>query len=72
MPFSKIKDPVTPEELMLLQSVFDDVCAAEDVVRDSADGESLALVLVRQLQNGIKDKDSLVSVARNVLVHARS
>lgn len=72
MPFSMIKDPVTPEELTLLQAVFDEVCSSEGISRDSADAEALALILVRQLQNGIKDKGTLGSVARNLLIHARS
>lgn len=67
MPFKKVKDPISSEELGLLQSVFDNLCADQCLPRDSADAEALALILLHNLQNGNKDYEELRSIGAKVI-----
>lgn len=67
MPFRKVKDPIAPQELALLQSAFDKLCADHGLPRDDADAEALGLILLHQLQNGNKSFEELLSTGATVI-----
>ena len=48
-----------PEDLALLQKLFDEVCVARGYVPDSEQAEFLALLIVTLFQSGIVDETSL-------------
>lgn len=70
MPFSTVKTPVQPSELDLLQRVFNNVCAEHEICKTGADAEALALILVRQLQNGVKDEAELSALGAGLMHYA--
>ncbi|TCQ99381.1 hypothetical protein EDF70_10987 [Neorhizobium sp. JUb45] len=70
MPFSTIKTPVQPAELDLLQRVFDGICAEHQLSKIGPDAEALALILVRQLQNGVKNESELAALGCGLMHHA--
>jgi hypothetical protein len=63
MPTQVIRNPVNPEQLMLLQEVFDTTCAEHEIEKGSPDAEALALILVNSLQKGSDEKDKLEALA---------
>jgi hypothetical protein len=48
-----------PEELNILQRVFDQMCIERGCLPDSKDGEALAMELVALFQNGIMTENDL-------------
>ena len=58
-----IRNPVNPEQLSLLQQVFDQTCAEHHIDKSSPDAEALALILVNSLQKGSDDKEKLRALA---------
>jgi len=58
-----VRNPVNPEQLSLLQQVFDQACAEHRIDKDSPDAEALALILVNSLQKGSNDKEKLAALA---------
>lgn len=70
MPFSRIMTPVQPAELKILQRVFDNICAEHHLPKLGPDAEALALILVRQLQNGVKDERELAALGSGLMHHA--
>lgn len=58
-----IRKPVNPEQLNLLQQVFDQACAEHRIDKASPDAEALALILVNSLQKGSDDKEKLAALA---------
>jgi len=69
MPFSRVKDPLEPSHLALLQSVFDAICTQYTLSKIDGDAEALALILVSQLQNGVKSEAALTEIAHKLLAH---
>lgn len=67
MPAHMIRQPVNPEQLSLLQQVFDATCDEHHIDKASADAEALALILVNSLQKGANDKGELVALADNLV-----
>jgi len=67
MPTQLIRNPVNPEQLMLLQEVFDTTCADHEIDKASPDAEALALILVNSLQKGSNDKDQLEALAEALI-----
>ncbi|TNM66542.1 hypothetical protein [Aliirhizobium smilacinae] len=63
MPTQLIRNPVNPEQLMLLQQVFDETCTEHGIDKASPDGEALAFILVNSLQKGSADKEQLEALA---------
>lgn len=63
MPIQLIRNPVNPEQLTLVQQVFDETCAEHGIDKASADGEALALILVNSLQKGSAEKEQLEALA---------
>ncbi|MBB4349100.1 MULTISPECIES: hypothetical protein [Rhizobiaceae] len=63
MPTQLIRNPVNPEQLTLVQQVFDETCAEHGIDKASADGEALALILVNSLQKGSAEKEQLEALA---------
>jgi len=63
MPTQMVRNPVNPEQLSLLQQVFDQACAEHRIDKDSPDAEALALILVNSLQKGSNDKEKLAALA---------
>jgi hypothetical protein len=61
-----VRNPVHPQQLSLLQEVFDETCAEHQIDKDSPDAEALALILVNSLQKGSDDKDQLATLAENL------
>lgn len=70
MPMQLIRNPVNPEQLSLLQEVFDHTCAEHAIDKESPDAEALALILVNSLQKGSDEKDKLEALAE-ALVRSR-
>ncbi|WP_158693448.1 hypothetical protein [Neorhizobium alkalisoli] len=66
MPRQMVRNPVHPQQLSLLQEVFDETCAEHQIDKDSPDAEALALILVNSLQKGSDDKDQLATLAENL------
>ncbi|MFN7093710.1 MAG: hypothetical protein ACK4P4_24560 [Allorhizobium sp.] len=58
-----VRRPVHPDQLTLLQQVFDTACAQHEISKESPDGEALALILVNSLQKGMSEKEALASLA---------
>lgn len=67
MPMQMVRNPVNPEQLNLLQRVFDDACAEHRIDKGSPDAEALALILVNSLQKGSDDRDKLVALAETLV-----
>ncbi|MFB9951551.1 hypothetical protein ACFFP0_22105 [Rhizobium puerariae] len=61
-----VRSPVNPEQLNLLQEVFDQACAEHHIDKASPDAEALALILVNSLQKGSGDKDRLAALAETL------
>lgn len=59
-----IRNPVSPDQLALLQQVFDETCQQHSIDKASADGEALALILVHSLQKGLGERDRLETLAQ--------
>jgi hypothetical protein len=59
-----IRNPVSPDQLTLLQQVFDETCAQHQIDKASADGEALAIILVHTLQKGLGDREKLEALAQ--------
>ncbi|MGF9693858.1 MULTISPECIES: hypothetical protein [unclassified Rhizobium] len=70
VPTQVVRRPVNPDQLSLLQQVFDAACAEHQINKASADGEALALILVNSLQKGMSEKEALASLAE-ALAHSR-
>lgn len=52
-------DAIRPEDLAMLQRVFDRACAASNVSKRTPQAEGLAATLFRLYQEGIRDEDKL-------------
>jgi hypothetical protein len=63
MPTQLVRNPVNPEQLTLLQQVFDRACQEHQIDKASPDAEALALILVNSLQKGKDDEEKLAAVA---------
>lgn len=63
MPTQMVRTPVNPDQLNLLQKVFDDACVEYEIDKASPDAEALALILVNSLQKGASDEDQLAALA---------
>lgn len=70
MPAQLVRQPVNPEQLTILQEVFDSACQEHAIDKTSADAEALALILVNSLQKGAQDRNKLESLAE-ALVQSR-
>ena len=46
MPALTVREPVLPEDLSLIQHVFDDACDSHRILKSSEDAAALALILV--------------------------
>jgi len=67
MPTQLVRNPVNPEQLTLLQQVFDQTCADNHIEKTSPDAEALALILVNSLQKGSDDKEKLAALAQTLV-----
>ncbi|MBW6423601.1 hypothetical protein KX729_19260 [Rhizobium sp. XQZ8] len=67
MPTQLVRNPVHPEQLTLLQQVFDQTCAENHIDKASPDAEALALILVNSLQKGSDDKEKLANLAQTLV-----
>lgn len=67
MPTQLVRNPVNPQQLTLLQQVFDQTCQDNDIDKTSPDAEALALILVNSLQKGSDDKEKLAALARTLV-----
>ncbi len=63
MPTQMVRHPVNPDQLNLLQKVFDDACAEHQIEKDSPDAEALALILVNSMQKGSSEPEQLTAIA---------
>ena len=63
MPTQMVRNPVNPDQLSLLQQVFDQACAEHQIDKASPDAEALALILVNSLQKGSDDMQKLAALA---------
>jgi len=67
MPALTVREPLLPEDLSLIQDVFDDACDSHRISKSSEDAAALALILVRQLQKGRRDRATLRLVIDNIV-----
>jgi hypothetical protein len=67
MPTQLVRNPVNPEQLTLLQQVFDQTCAENHIDKRSPDAEALALILVNSLQKGSSEKEKLEALAQTLV-----
>lgn len=58
-----VRNPVGPDQLAMLQEVFDRTCDQHNIARRSPDAEALALILVNSMQKGLSEKEKLESLA---------
>ncbi|RWX76610.1 hypothetical protein EPK99_13050 [Neorhizobium lilium] len=63
MPTQMVRHPVNPDQLNILQKVFDETCAEHQIEKDSPDAEALALILVNSLQKGSSEIEQLSAIA---------
>ena len=49
----------TPEDLQLIQKLFDELCSAQGYAPDSEDAEYVGLLVVTLFKSGIVDENSL-------------
>ncbi len=62
-------DPLEPEELDLLQRVFDATSAEVGIEKKSRQAEGLAATLLKLFQSGVRDEQKLqVAVATNEFI----
>ena len=52
-------EAVLPEELAMLQRVFDNTCLANRIAKKSRQAEGLAAAVIRLFQSGISDEQEL-------------
>jgi hypothetical protein len=55
-----------PEQLAMLQGVFDRACAASAISRTSLRGEGLAATLLQLFQEGVQDETRLDELLRMI------
>jgi hypothetical protein len=70
VPTQVIRNPVGPDQLSMLQEVFDQACVEHNIHKASPDGEALALILVNSIQKGLGEKEKLESLA-HILAETR-
>jgi len=70
LPTHIVRNPVGPDQLSLLQEVFDQACVEHNISKSSPDGEALALILVNSMQKGVGEKERLESLA-HILADSR-
>lgn len=58
-----VRNPVGPDQLAMLQEVFDQACRQHNIAKLSPDGEALALILVNSMQKGLGEKEKLETLA---------
>jgi hypothetical protein len=63
MPHTGTQGIVYPDELRILESVFEDVCRTSKITRDSADAENMALKIMLLFQSGVDDRGQLLEAA---------
>lgn len=66
MPTQQVRNPVNPEQLSILQQVFDQTCAENRIDKTGPDAEALALILVNSLQKGSGDREQLSNLAKTL------
>lgn len=66
MPTQLVRNPVNPDQLTILQQVFDEACAEHHIEKSSPDAEALALILVNSLQKGADEKEKLSALAETL------
>jgi hypothetical protein len=55
---------IQPEEICLLQRVFDQLCAEANVQTDSLEAETFGVSLIEMFQSGLRDEAMLLARAR--------
>jgi hypothetical protein len=70
VPTQLVRNPVNPDQLNMLQQVFDQACVEHNISKSSPDGEALALILVHSMQKGLSEKEKLESLA-HILAETR-
>jgi hypothetical protein len=64
MPFSRFADTFEPEELAILQRVFNRIVAEHGIVPKSPEGEALAAEIVRLRVIGLQEQSLLRRLRR--------
>jgi len=59
-------DPLQPEELDLLQRVFDVTCAEAGIEKKSRQAEGFAAMLLKLFQSGVRDEQKLKAAAEKI------
>lgn len=59
-------DPLQPEELNMLQRVFDVTCAAAGIRKNSPQAEGLAATLLKLFQSGVRDEHQLEAMIAKI------
>ena len=67
MPFSRTPGIAEPDELKVLESVFEEACRTSKITRDSAEAERMALKIMLVYQSGLEDRGQRRASHWNVL-----
>ncbi|WP_172716857.1 MULTISPECIES: hypothetical protein [Neorhizobium] len=59
-------DPLQPEDLQMIQRVFDVTCAAGGIRKKSPQAEGLAATLLELFQSGIRDEHKLEAAVAQI------
>lgn len=54
-----LKETIRPEQLAMLQRVFDKTCATAHIVKTSPQAEGMAVTLFKLFKSGVEDEEEL-------------
>jgi hypothetical protein len=63
MPFNRTPGIADPDELKVLESVFEEACRTSKIHRGSADAERVALKIMLLFQCGVDERDQFLEAA---------
>jgi hypothetical protein len=66
MPFSRTPGIAEPDELKILESVFEEACRTSKIPRESDEAERIALKIMLLFQSGIDERNQLLEAAIKV------
>ena len=64
VPTQNVRNPVGPDQLSMLQKVFDQACVEHNITKSSPEGEALPVILVHSMQMGFSEQAKLEALAQ--------
>jgi hypothetical protein len=61
-----LKEAIRPEQLDMLQRVFDAACTSAHIAKNTPQAEGLAATLFHLFQSGIEDEDKLLGMLAEI------